>query len=163
MAKILGLDLGTNSIGWALIEEKKKLIDAGSRVFPEGVNRDKSGLEISKNETRRLARQIRRQYFRRKLRKMHVATLLMELDMFPKVDSLPTKITEVFLLDSLRLFFKLNPYELRAKAAKGEKLELLELGRIFYQLSQRRGYKGSLLADSDEEGVIFEGKPKRCK
>ncbi len=81
--KILGLDLGTNSIGWALIEENKKLIDAGSRIFPEGVNRDKSGLEVSKNETRRLARQIRRQYFRRKMRKMHAAKLLMANGMFP--------------------------------------------------------------------------------
>jgi CRISPR-associated endonuclease Csn1 len=161
--KILGLDLGTNSIGWALIEENKKLIDAGSRIFPEGVNRDKSGLEVSKNETRRLARQIRRQYFRRKMRKMHAAKLLMANGMFPQVQSLSTKITEIHLIEPLRRFFALNPYELRSKAAQGHKLELMELGRIFYQLSQRRGYKGTLLADVDEEGVIFEGKPEENK
>ena len=35
MAKILGLDLGTNSIGWAVIDNEKKCIDAaGSRIIP---------------------------------------------------------------------------------------------------------------------------------
>ena len=35
MSKILGLDLGTNSIGWALIDSKEqKIIKAGSRIIP---------------------------------------------------------------------------------------------------------------------------------
>ena len=35
MAKILGLDLGTNSIGWALIDDKEnKIVKAGSRIIP---------------------------------------------------------------------------------------------------------------------------------
>ncbi len=35
MSKILGLDLGTNSIGWALIDnEYNKIIKAGSRIIP---------------------------------------------------------------------------------------------------------------------------------
>lgn len=35
MAKILGLDLGTNSIGWAVIDNKNNRIDAsGSRIIP---------------------------------------------------------------------------------------------------------------------------------
>ena len=35
MKKILGLDLGTNSIGWALIEaDGHKIIKAGSRIIP---------------------------------------------------------------------------------------------------------------------------------
>ncbi|MCF8363708.1 MAG: hypothetical protein K9G70_13905 [Prolixibacteraceae bacterium] len=33
MNKILGLDLGTNSIGWALIESNQ-IIEFGARVFP---------------------------------------------------------------------------------------------------------------------------------
>ena len=53
MSKILGLDLGTNSIGWAIIDDgAKKIIDCGVRIFPEGVNRDTKGAEVSKNETR---------------------------------------------------------------------------------------------------------------
>ncbi len=39
MKKILGLDIGTNSIGWALIEQenterKGSIINAGSRILP---------------------------------------------------------------------------------------------------------------------------------
>ena len=50
MGYILGLDLGSNSIGWACIDPKKKqIIAVGSRVFKEGVNRDNKGGEVSKN------------------------------------------------------------------------------------------------------------------
>jgi CRISPR-associated endonuclease Csn1 len=35
MAKILGLDLGTNSIGWAVVDNEKNSIEAaGSRIIP---------------------------------------------------------------------------------------------------------------------------------
>ena len=52
-ARILGLDLGPNSIGWAIIEKEAQSVKAtGVRVFPEGVDRDQ-GREVSKNETRR--------------------------------------------------------------------------------------------------------------
>ena len=37
MKKILGLDLGTNSIGWAIIEKednKGRIIKSGSRIIP---------------------------------------------------------------------------------------------------------------------------------
>ena len=37
MAKILGLDLGTNSIGWSLIERTDndgRIIQSGSRIIP---------------------------------------------------------------------------------------------------------------------------------
>jgi hypothetical protein len=33
MAKILGLDLGTNSIGWALIDSNE-IVGLGARIFP---------------------------------------------------------------------------------------------------------------------------------
>ena len=71
MAKILGLDLGTNSIGWALIDNAQNKIDGiGSSIFPMGVENlgDGDG-EISKNASRTGARGVRRQFFRRRLRK----------------------------------------------------------------------------------------------
>ena len=54
----LGLDIGSNSIGWVLLntDGKPAIIDIGVRVFPEGVDRDTKGLEKSKNATRREAR-----------------------------------------------------------------------------------------------------------
>jgi CRISPR-associated endonuclease Csn1 len=66
--KILGLDLGTNSIGWAVVDaSNNKILGTGVRIFPEGVVDKGTKQEISKNATRRVARQTRRQYFRRKL------------------------------------------------------------------------------------------------
>jgi len=67
---ILGLDLGTNSIGWAVLGYDRStssnangLIDAGVRIFPEG--RDpKSG--TSNAADRRSARGARRLRRRRK-------------------------------------------------------------------------------------------------
>jgi hypothetical protein len=40
MGKILGLDLGENSIGWAIVDsEKREIIDMGSRVFQRACRR----------------------------------------------------------------------------------------------------------------------------
>ncbi len=43
MEKVLGLDLGTNSIGWAIIQregDQSTLIDKGVSIFQEGVARE---------------------------------------------------------------------------------------------------------------------------
>ncbi|NCP53528.1 MAG: hypothetical protein GW817_14960, partial [Flavobacteriales bacterium] len=72
MTKILGLDLGTNSIGWAVVDDKEnKILGIGSRIFPEGVKADtigKGDKEESKNAARRNSRQQRRQFYRKRLR-----------------------------------------------------------------------------------------------
>lgn len=51
MAKIAGLDLGTNSIGWAVVETEDnktfELVDKGVRIFQEGVKIEK-GLKALK-------------------------------------------------------------------------------------------------------------------
>ena len=57
----LGLDLGTNSIGWCILELNEqyapiRLIRIGSRIFSDGRNpKDGASLAV----TRRLARQMR--------------------------------------------------------------------------------------------------------
>ena len=46
MEKILGLDLGTNSIGWAIRDtsiQGNQLIDKGVLTFEKGVGEGKSG------------------------------------------------------------------------------------------------------------------------
>ena len=156
MSKILGLDLGTNSIGWAVIDEhENKILNTGVRIFQEGVNRDTGGSEISKNATRSEARQKRKQFFRRKIRRRLLLKKLRDNKMAPL-----TK-------DDLRNWFKINPYEKRAKAVT-EKITILELGRIFYHLSQRRGFLSNRKSQTEGEGkkekkTIFEGKPEEGK
>lgn len=157
MAKIIGLDLGTNSAGWSLVDtEQKQIIDAGARIFPEGVNKD-NGREVSKNEARRMARQKRRLYFRKALRKEKLVDILMPLGMFPATDHFRVEVQKFVQDKKFKDFFKLDPYQLRRKAAKGEKISLLELGRIFYQFSQRRGYRENLQAPLDEKSNLNTG------
>jgi len=143
----LGLDIGSNSVGWALLDlgEKPRIVDMGVRVFPEGVDRDTKGLEKSKNATRREARGARRTHQRRNLRKGQLLSTLQVSGFLPKDDS------------ELRSLFHTNPYQLRKKGLD-EKLEPYEFGRVLYHLSQRRGFKSNRKSGkAKEDGVIMKG------
>ena len=166
MAKILGLDLGTNSIGWALIEDNQnKILGLGTRIFPMGVENlgDGEG-EISKNASRTGARGIRRQFFRRRLRKQILLKALSENKMCPleASDFQEWKRNKRFPVEKLANWFALNPYELRQKALI-EKLSLEEIGRIFYHLIQRRGFLSNSRKGGSDDGTIFKGNPKEGK
>lgn len=144
MTKILGLDIGTNSIGWALVAENERIIDVGVRIFPVGVQEDKfskSNTEESKNQARRLARTIRRGYDRYKQRRARLRKILRELGMHP---------SEQFVLSARAL------YALRKKGLE-EQLSLQEIGRVFLHLNQRRGFLSSrkdLQGDQKETSEI---------
>ncbi len=133
MKRIIGLDLGVTSIGWALIEdddEELKIIDIGSRIISlsaDDKNEFSSGNKISKNQKRTLKRTIRRGYDRYQLRKKNLIAFLSENDMYDR---------ELDKLSAIQLF------ELRSRAVT-EKITLTELGRILYHLNQKRGYKSS--------------------
>ena len=166
MEKILGLDLGTNSIGWALIEDNQnKILGLGTRIFPMGVENlgDGEG-EISKNASRTGARGIRRQFFRRRLRKQILLKALSENKMCPleASDFQEWKRNKRFPIEKLTTWFALNPYELRQKALI-EKLSLEEIGRIFYHLIQRRGFLSNSRKGGSDDGTIFKGNPKEGK
>ncbi len=145
MSKILGLDLGSNSIGWALVDDKKKrIIDTGVRVFQEGVNRITGGSEESKNKVRRDARGARRRNARYKMRRDTLCNALGHLDMFPKDGH------------EIEAFFEIDPYVAREKGIS-EKISLLELGRAFYHINQRRGFSSNRKTASKEDSTIFKG------
>lgn len=142
---ILGLDLGTSSIGWALIGGDplpKTIIDMGVRIFPEGVDRTKG--EKSLNQDRRDARSLRRQGYRRARRKLKLLHALQEAKLLPRKQQ---------KLDEILGF---NPYALRA-AALDRELSPYELGRALYHLGQRRGFKSNRKTDSDkEDGKVYD-------
>ncbi len=167
MTKIVGLDLGTNSIGWALIDDvQNKILGIGSRIFPMGVENlgEGEGREISKNAGRTGARGVRRQFFRRRLRKKVLLKALSENKMCPMIpsDFEDWKKTKEFPTEKLADWFALNPYELRQKALQ-EKLSLEEIGRIFYHLIQRRGFLSNSRKGGSDDGAIFKGNPKEGK
>lgn len=132
MKKILGLDLGSTSIGFALIEEienKKKIVTLGSRIIPLNIddkNQFSQGQAISKNKDRTTQRTARRGLDRYQQRRLKLGKELKKLDMYPDLI--------LWKLPSLELF------GLRDKAVN-QQISLQELGRIFMHLNQKRGYK----------------------
>jgi len=168
MTKILGLDLGTNSIGWAVVDkENRKIDDCGVKIFPEGVENVGQGeREQSNNATRRENRQKRRQYYRVRLRKIKLLEVLIEQGMCPlTVEELKLwKNWNKTLKSNGRQFpkspefsewLKLDPYYLRFKALN-ENINPYEFGRILYHFIQRRGFVSS--RKGKEDGTIYKGK-----
>lgn len=168
MANILGLDIGSNSLGWALIDDSsKKILGTGVRIFPEGVENfgDGKGKEISRNASRREHRQRRRQLFRKKMRKLLLAKILQKHRMMPITQAELSAWKDrgrIPQSDTLTDWFKLDPYELRAKAVE-TKVSLQELGRIFYHLAQRRGFQTNSRGGEVDSKTLLEGKPQDGK
>ena len=135
----LGLDLGTNSIGWAAIRlddrgEPTGVLDMGVRIFPDGRNpTDGSSLAVD----RRLARGQRRRRDRYLKRRAGLLKLLIHYGLMPEDDAERKKL-------AIR-----DPYKLRAKALD-ETLHPHELGRALFHLNQRRGFKSNRKAGPDE-------------
>ncbi|MFB3924363.1 MAG: type II CRISPR RNA-guided endonuclease Cas9 [Terriglobia bacterium] len=179
---ILGIDLGSNSLGWALIArengEPNGLSRAGVRVFDAATEGDReSGQEESRNKTRRDARSHRRQLWRRARRLKKVFSLLQHFGLLPPgKGSIPDERQDLLndldkgILSSAWLAVKRASgsypepeqtvsYILRA-AALDEPLEPYFLGRALYHLAQRRGFLSNRLqkAKKDEDlGVVKQG------
>jgi len=92
MKKVLGLDLGTNSIGWALVDndfERKQgeIIDIGSRIIPmsqDVLGKFDTGQSISQTAERTGYRGVRRLYQRDNLRRERLHRVLKILGFLPK-------------------------------------------------------------------------------
>lgn len=147
---VLGLDLGAASVGWALLRvpgnqrESGEVVAMGSRVFPEGTDRDTKGLEKSKTVQRREARGSRRIKQRRKQRRRRLIATLLKADLLPDGD------------EALRTVLAGDPYPLRAKGLD-QKLTAHELGRVLYHLNKRRGFKSNRKGGkSKEDGTVYE-------
>lgn len=92
MKKVLGLDLGTNSIGWALIQSdlenrNGKILGAGVRIIPMGqdaLSKYDSGVGISRTADRTHYRSVRRLYQRNKLRRDRLHRTLNILGYLPE-------------------------------------------------------------------------------
>ncbi len=169
MARILGLDLGTNSIGWALTEQHEngyQLIDKGVDIFQEGVNRTKSG-EEPMVKIRTEARALRRHYYRRRLRKIELLKVLVANNLCPylsneQLDAWRYKkqypLNDEFML-WLRSSDSDNPYADRYKVLT-EQLTLSSmvdrytLGRALYHLAQRRGFLSNRKAEGNDDGTV---------
>lgn len=155
MKKILGLDLGTTSIGWALVNEaeseneKSSIIKLGVRVNPLTVDEQtnfEKGKAITTNADRTLKRTARRNLQRYKLRRENLISLLKKEGF----------ITEDSVLCENGNHSTFETRLLRAKAVT-EEISLEELARVLIMLNKKRGYKSSRKANSSEDGNLIDG------
>lgn len=141
----LGLDIGTNSIGWCLIEDDARIVDIGVRIFSDG--RDpQSGASLAVD--RRQARSARRRRDRYIGRRSAFLEALIAHGLMP-ADA-----------DEAKLVAALDPYVLRAKALEAA-LTPHEIGRALFHLNQRRGFQSNRKAErkvkDNDAGVVESG------
>ena len=155
MKKILGLDLGTTSIGWALVNEKEhegessSIIRLGVRVNPltvDEIANFEKGKSITTNAERTLKRSMRRNLQRYKLRRNHLIQILKENGF----------ISDDTILAEHGNNTTFETYRLRAKAAS-EEVSLSEFARVLLKINKKRGYRSSRKAKSTEEGQLIDG------
>ena len=176
--RILGIDTGTNSTGWAIVdyddeklENRYTLIDRGGNIFQEGVKVEK-GIESSKASERTGYKHQRVGYWRRKVRKIGLLKILIKYQLCP-----PLSVEELKQWRSLKRYplneaFMAwlrtddntgdNPYYFRHLCLT-EKLDLTIprdryiVGRALYHLNQRRGF----LSNRKENTKESDGKVKQ--
>ena len=141
----LGLDLGTNSIGWVLYQldrndppEPCGFVDGGVLIFSDGRNPKNRQSNAAERRTKRGPRRNRDRMLRRRAR---VARLLHEANLLPSDDVQAA---------SLR---NLDPLRLRAESLD-RPLEPYELGRVLLSFADRRGFKSNRKTDGGEDGKI---------
>lgn len=155
MKKVLGLDLGTTSIGWAVVNqaenqsEKSSIIATGVRVNPlssDEIGNFEKGKAITTNADRTLKRAARRNLQRYKLRRDNLISILKR----------EKWIADDSVLSEGGYNSTHQTYELRAKSAK-EEISLLEFARVLLMINKKRGYKSSRKAIGQEEGHLIDG------
>lgn len=155
MKKVLGLDLGTTSIGWALVNEaendneQSSILKVGVRVNPLSTDEQtdfEKGKSVSSNADRTLKRGARRNLDRYKLRRNNLIQALKENNLINNETILAE--TDKATTHSTYLF--------RAKAAT-EKIEKEEFARVLLMINKKRGYKSSRKAKNEDEGQVIDG------
>ena len=154
MKTILGLDLGTTSVGWALVKEaeteaeQSQIVKIGVRLVPlstDEKNNFEKGKSITTNADRTLKRSLRRNLQRYKLRR---DTLIQEFRTLGWID-------ESFDLSEQGPSSTFATLKLRAKAAE-EEVSLQDLAKVLLQINKKRGYRSSRKLNL-EDGVSVDG------
>jgi len=139
MQRIWGFDIGTTSVGFAVVDLEEEegsgsIIHEGVRIFPEG--RTEKDLD-PRNQARRAARLLRRQVRRRRLRRKLLRQAFADAGLLPRCGEAGW---DEFMNAGV------DPYELRARGLH-EKLEPREIGRALYHLCHRRGFLSARRAE----------------
>lgn len=155
MKKILGLDLGTTSIGWAFVkeaensDEQSSIEKIGVRVNPLSTDEQtdfEKGKSISINADRTLKRGARRNLQRYKQRRENLIEALKEIGLINNATSLAEEDKNTTH----------STFKLRSKAAS-EQIEKTAFARVLLMINKKRGYKSSRKAKNEDEGQAIDG------
>lgn len=174
MTKILGIDTGTNSLGWAIVEKQADeyhLLDKGVNIFQEGVKIEK-GIESSKAAERTSHKAARVRNYRIKLRKIRLLRILSDAHLcspLSKAELSAWRLKKEYPKNELFMQWQATdddsektPYAYRHKCLH-ESLDFNSmtdryiLGRAFYHMIQRRGFLSNRKDQSaDDTGKVKE-------
>ena len=133
MNYFLGLDLGSGSIGWAVIEKQNgipvRIIALGSRIVPLTPNESDNfsqGKAVSINQQRTQKRTARKTLDRYQMRRALLCETLTDNDMNPTHELMCASKEEL--------------WKMRSDAAT-QQISLKEIGRVLYHINQKRGFK----------------------
>lgn len=174
MTKILGIDTGTNSLGWAIVEKKADeyhLLDKGVNIFQEGVKIEK-GIESSKAADRTAHKAARVRNYRIKLRKIRLLRILSDAHLCPplsKAELSAWRLKKEYPKNELFMQWQSTddesektPYAYRHKCLHdcldfSSITDRYILGRAFYHMIQRRGFLSNRKDQSgDDTGKVKE-------
>lgn len=174
MTKILGIDTGTNSLGWAIVEKQADeyhLLDKGVNIFQEGVKIEK-GIESSKAAERTAHKAARVRNYRIKLRKIRLLRILSDAHLCPplsKVELSAWRLKKEYPKNELFMQWQSTddesektPYAYRHKCLHdcldfSSITDRYILGRAFYHMIQRRGFLSNRKDQSgDDTGMVKE-------
>lgn len=150
MKTILGLDLGSSSIGWAVVKQSDnrevpaEILGMGVRVNPLTVDEKgnfEKGKSITTTAERTLKRGMRRNLQRYKQRRDALVEEMRRAGM----------ITSSTILSEEGSNTTHETLRLRATAAR-EQVSLEQLARVFLNINKKRGYKSNRKAKNDDEG-----------
>lgn len=174
MTKILGIDTGTNSLGWAIVEKQADeyhLLDKGVNIFQEGVKIEK-GIESSKAAERTAHKAARVRNYRIKLRKIRLLRVLSDAHLCPplsKAELSAWRLKKEYPKNELFMQWQSTddesektPYAYRHKCLHdcldfSSITDRYILGRAFYHMIQRRGFLSNRKDQSaDDTGKVKE-------
>ncbi|MCQ2531084.1 MAG: type II CRISPR RNA-guided endonuclease Cas9 [Saccharofermentans sp.] len=149
MGKILGLDVGIGSLGWAVVDEdKRRIVDLGVRIFESGEEGATKAADRASQQRRakRATRRLNKRCQQRKLR------LKKELDQIGLIT--PEQINNAYRTKG----YNADVWRYRSEGLN-RKLEPLEIASILINFANYRGYQDFYEDDEEnKDGKLTEAK-----
>lgn len=157
LKKVLGLDIGTTSVGWAVSKELKNgswtIDDFGVHIFNEPVEVKKGASFAAERRSFRSKRRL----IRRKVRRIRDLKYYLEKYGSITVDEIDShfiKLKDKNQNKSYKYSNDVNPYFIRKMAIDGKPITWLQFAIALINIAKRRGYDDSFITKSNNSEEI---------